>query len=72
MPLAFHVDVDPQRVRGRGALGDGRRQWDGHLELRREDKCLQETLHILVGPHRPQTRVEVLLVMGNPVARCSS
>lgn len=47
VPLAFHVDVDPQRVRGRGALGDGRRQWDGHLELRREDKCLQETLHIL-------------------------
>ncbi|KAM9169108.1 integrin alpha-L [Mergus octosetaceus] len=48
VPLAFHVDVDPQRVRGRGALRDGRRRWDGRLELRGEEKkCLEEMLHVL-------------------------
>ncbi|XP_032062971.1 integrin alpha-L-like, partial [Aythya fuligula] len=48
VPLAFHVAVDPQRVRGRGVLGAGGRRWDGRLELRGEEtRCLEETLHVL-------------------------
>lgn len=72
VPLAFHVAVDPQRVRGRGVLGAGGRHWDGRLELRgEEEKCLEETMRVLVRPQRPQKRLGVLRGVGGPIARGS-
>ncbi|XP_052631072.1 integrin alpha-L, partial [Harpia harpyja] len=45
-PLDFRLEVDPQRARGRGDFGAGRRGWGERLSVTEGRSCVEEELKI--------------------------
>ncbi|KAM9267492.1 integrin alpha-L [Morus bassanus] len=69
--VGFRVEAEPQRARGRGAFGDGRREWAGQLPDTAGRSCGRAELSIPACPDDFVTpirvSVTVLLPHGDPL-----